>query len=324
MVPQGSPAGLSTSNRLRPLASSCCTACHSGADSRMEGRLERGWMWSPMLSVSQRCTGSCCSGLSSIKPCQRPRSHTSSQSPWSTSLAWETRIWLSSRNRPAASSTRNRRPAASLTFSSLRVCCRASIWRWLREAPSPNQPSSINQAPLSPPPRSSSTVPMPMASRERKRPQLLATSTPRRWLPLACHTRAFTIRPPSSGRPGSRLNRASTMLRVPSSETMAPSRGERWAAGWVAASRPAPSTRLTAGPAAATSRAPRAVLHSRSTLATPPSRNKVMLRTSTPWARATREWPNSCRSTETNSNIAVTKPRLQSTALLIGSLRVRL
>ena len=165
---------------------------------------------------------------------------------------------------------------------------------------------------------------MPMASRERKRPQLLATSTPRRWLPLACHTRAFTIRPPSRGKPGSRLNRASTMLRVPSSDTMAPSRGERWAAGWVAASRPKPSTRLTAGPAAATSRAPRAVLHSRSTLATPPSRNKVMLRTSTPWARATREWPNSCRSTETNSNIAVTSPRPQSTGALIGSLRVRL
>ena len=60
-----------------------------------------------------------------------------------------------------------------------------------------------------------------------------------------------------------------------------------------------------------------AVEHSRSTLATPPSRNRVMLRTFTPSLSATREWPSSWSSTETKSSRAVSKlksqelPRLQ-------------
>ena len=150
-----------------------------------------------------------------------------------------------------------------------------------------------------------------MAIRARKRPQPLATSTPRRWLPLICHTSAFTTKPPSRGRPGSRLNNPKIRLSPANSRTIAPSKGETWLALWMLASRPTPRAKLTAGPAMATARAPQGELHSRSTLATPPIKNRVMLLTFTPWARATSEWPSSCSSTDKNNSRAVIRPRPQ-------------
>jgi hypothetical protein len=71
------------------------------------------------------------------------------------------------------------------------------------------------------------------------------------------------------------------------------------------------STRLTNGPAAATRRAPIGVEHSRSTLATPPNRNRVMLRTFTPSCSATSEWPSSCSNTDANRSKAVNNPSNQ-------------
>ena len=44
---------------------------------------------------------------------------------------------------------------------------------------------------------------------------------------------------------------------------------------------------------------------------TPPSRNKVMPRTSMPWARATSECASSCRSTEPKSSREATRARPQ-------------
>ena len=128
---------------------------------------------------------------------------------------------------------------------------------------------------------------------------------------MTCHTRAFTTRPPSRGRPGRRLKRASSRLRNPSLVTISPSTADWWAAGCTAALSATASARLTSGPAKATARAPRAVGHSRSTLATPPSRNRVMLRTFTPWLRATRAWPISWSTTETNSSRAVARATSQ-------------
>ena len=134
-----------------------------------------------MRSLSQRCTGISLRVASSITPCQRPRSHTSSQSgrrPNRAGLADAAASRLTSRRVASASSTRKRRSAASFTCRVLRALCRVSSCCWLRTAPRPNQPSRISQAPLMPPPRSSSTVPRAMARRPEKRPQALATSTP--------------------------------------------------------------------------------------------------------------------------------------------------
>ena len=135
--------------------------------------------------------------------------------------------------------------------------------------------------------------------------------TPFSLLPLNCHTSALIICPPSRGRPGKRLNKANTKLSFANSSAIwaATCNGwGPWLRGWMLRNSNRASAKLTRGPAAATAKAPMGVGGSRSTLATPPSMKRVMLFTFTPSCWATREWPNSWSSTETNKSKAVQKP----------------
>ncbi len=81
-----------------------------------------------------------------------------------------------------------------------------------------------------------------------------------------------------------------------------------WLKGCTATANSKAKSALTAGPAAATSKAPIGVEGSRSTEATPPSMNRVMLRTFTPRRSDISEWPSSCNTTERNSSSAVRNP----------------
>jgi len=146
------------------------------------------------------------------------------------------------------------------------------------------------------------------SSGSREKGVRVATRTPFSRLPLDCHTKALRIWPPSRGSPGSRLNRARNAFRLARKKAIWPRAGKAWLSGCTPAASNTASRALTAGPAAATSRAPRGVGGSRSMVATPPSMNRVMLRTFTPTRWDTRAWPSSCSTTERNSSRAVIKP----------------
>ncbi len=72
-----------------------------------------------------------------------------------------------------------------------------------------------------------------------------------------------------------------------------------------------PSTRLVSGPTTAIVNSVRGFSGSSSRLLTPPKMKRVILPTFMPRAWATREWANSCSSTEIKRERAVTTPMTQ-------------
>src|SRR6266511_2655239 len=135
-----------------------------------------------------------------------------------------------------------------------------------------------------------------------------AISSPARPLPIHAVTRvanslrpvirqitALATRPPSSGKPGSRLKAASTRLARPSSATRSPGQPAiRWLASH---STPASPTDVS-GPAIAISASPPASTGSLTIRATPPNNSRLISRVATPSARATRAWASSWASTD--------------------------
>ena len=115
-------------------------------------------------------------------------------------------------------------------------------------------------------------------------PALAAQRTPVNRLPVAFQTSAFSTWPPSRGKPGIRLNTASTKL-------IRAKFKQRMVSGLVGANRPIADSKinrlkLTRGPAIATCIAPPGVLDSRSIAATPPNMNRVIEFTAMPCDRA--------------------------------------
>ena len=116
-------------------------------------------------------------------------------------------------------------------------------------------------------------------------------------LPVTFQMTARSIRPPSSGRPGSRLKTPTMMLATMSCLISAPV--TPYGATWDRPQPSAPSASDSAGPAPATANSRPGVGASRSISETPPSGYSRMRRTGRPKPRATIEWDSSCTSTET-------------------------
>ena len=135
------------------------------------------------------------------------------------------------------------------------------------------------------------------------RPACAATRVERSASPVTCQTAARSTRPPSSGRPGSRLKPATRPL---DSATIAASRyGSESSSNTGSAASPTPARiSETSGPMTATAYS-RAGVCGGSVISVTPARNvTVMLRTGRPKARATTQWPISCSSTETSISTA--------------------
>ena len=120
--------------------------------------------------------------------------------------------------------------------------------------------------------------------------------------PVSFHTPARRIRPPSSGRPGSRLNTPTTRFaRISwsiSTRGMPP--------GLNATSRPQPhpaSASEVSGPTTETANSRAGVCGSCSISENPPSGYSRIRRTARPKACATTQWLSSCTSTEAYSRM---------------------
>ena len=130
--------------------------------------------------------------------------------------------------------------------------------------------------------------------------------------------RDSSARPPSIGRPGSRLNRARTtfsqVAKEAATESTVPCAAIAPRAPVAAASRP-----LLAGPARETSTDPIAGIRSARYCVCPPHRVSAMWSTLAPKARATSAWASSWTSTERMRN----RPRPRATSALRPAERPR-
>ena len=142
--------------------------------------------------------------------------------------------------------------------------------------------------------------------------------------PVIFHAAARAIRPPSSGKAGTRLNTSSSTL----AETRKLSHSSNGPVASVRSSRaasqnpPAPSSAIdaseptttisnvTSGPAAATRNSWPGVEVSRLIFITPPKKKRSMPATSIPSRRAASAWPSSC------SRIEPKKPKAVRTATM--------
>ena len=118
------------------------------------------------------------------------------------------------------------------------------------------------------------------------------------------------ILPPSSGKPGIRLNNARAKLIKAKTWTIDFTGHVMNVNILIDVNKPN-NTMLTKGPAIATQNDSAGVLDSLSKLAKPPKINRVIDFTSIPWYRATKLCPNSWAKTEENNNNAVISPNIQ-------------
>ena len=121
--------------------------------------------------------------------------------------------------------------------------------------------------------------------------------------PLRFHNAARSTRPPSRGKPGSRLKAPRRTLTLPRYRRIARAVSGVLSVRPTARATP-PRIRLESGPAPAIRASLPGDRDSSSRLETPPSTNSVMLLTGMPWRLAISEWASSWMMTETKSSRA--------------------
>ena len=141
------------------------------------------------------------------------------------------------------------------------------------------------------------------------RPVQAAATVPIRSLPVSPHTRPSTTLPPSSGRPGTRLNKPTRRLAVevsdstdqPMRATMAPSTCAASPSPGSSANPTAAISRFTIGPTTDTTVDAHQRGFVRPKAVCPPAIESTIRSTGQPKARAAPAWASSCSSTETPS-----------------------
>ena len=136
-------------------------------------------------------------------------------------------------------------------------------------------------------------------------------------LPVSFQATARAIRPPSSGKAGSRLNTNSAVLISPSQAVSCSSAGPLapratgtadWNASAPATASPPPTqasttASVTSGPATATLNSVPGESASRSILASPPKNHRSIPTMPIPRRRAISAWPSSCITSEPKNSI---------------------
>ncbi len=165
-------------------------------------------------------------------------------------------------------------------------------------------------------PLSNASTPSPISTHEKTWPSRALKRVPRLRSPVSFQAIARAIRPPSSGKAGTRLKASRNTLTTASQPISATVGVE--STSWklavsttpencdptAAAARQATTiSAVTAGPAAATWNSSFGVCESRLSLATPPNSHRSMPAVSIPWRRAIRAWPSSCSSSEKKNSI---------------------
>ena len=127
---------------------------------------------------------------------------------------------------------------------------------------------------------------------------------------------ARAIRPPSSGKPGTRLNTnnpaltSASQLSSASTGVVSSASAKRFTlqSGWESSATPTAASTVissvTAGPAAAIRNSSPGDCESRESLASPPKTQRSMPSTSMPLRRATTAWPSSCRAIDKKNSSA--------------------
>ena len=159
-----------------------------------------------------------------------------------------------------------------------------------------------------------------MISHEISTPPPTAICVARRRLRVMPHTMARRMRPPSSGKPGSRLKSASTALILASQLATSLTARPKVPVGLncrvrkATAPKTAASARLVSGPASAIRNSSRARRGSALICAAPPKMNSVIRGTGTPCAFETRLCASSCASTDAKNSrlVASAKPQRSS------------
>ena len=133
------------------------------------------------------------------------------------------------------------------------------------------------------------------------RPAQAAAIVPVPGRPVSFQTPARSIRPPSSGSPGSRLNTPTSRLATISWSVSTRAMPVGWTTSMASQPRPA-RPRDSSGPAPETRNSLPGVCGSSSISEKPPSGYSRIRRTGRPKARATAQWLSSWTSTETYSS----------------------
>src|SRR5690554_4709205 len=191
------------------------------------------------------------------------------------------------------------------SFSPTVTACSSAIAALTRKNPISASHSPPNHCHSSAPP-----IPRTISANPKKRPARVAITAARARSPVAFHTAARSTRPPSSGAAGTRLNSASSTLiaaRYASVAVVRPSPTTTSETTEVTPNSP-PSTRLVAGPTAATARSAPGERGSPRSSATPPSSHNTIRSTLMPLAWATTAWDSSWTRTDATSSTAAVAP----------------
>ena len=261
---------------------------------------------------------------------------TAPSGPVTRAADWRWAMSTASANRSTVSVAGTRTGAGPITSRTRRPSSAERVSSRSRSAaavPVMNRPMTIVHRPPRSAPITSSSTPNPIRPKPMIRPRRAASSDARSRSRPKRQAIARTIRPPSSGAPGSRLNTASTRFTRAShaaasatsatpdpaapaatSDSAAPAATpEPATAGSAHAARPniPPSTRLTTGPDPAMRSSCPGVGASPSSLATPPSSHSVMPATRTPARWAKTACASSCASSEPKNRRATLMPAAQ-------------
>src|SRR5690606_2834031 len=191
------------------------------------------------------------------------------------------------------------------SFSPTVTACSSAIAALTRKNPMSASHSPPNQRHSSAPP-----IPRTISANPKKRPARAATTAARARSPVAFHTAARSTRPPSSGAAGTRLNSASSTLMNARYNSVAVTRPSPTTTSEITEVTPnsPPSTRLVAGPTAATARSAPGERGSPRSSATPPSSHNTIRSTLMPLAWATTAWDSSWTRTDATSSTAAVAP----------------
>ena len=191
--------------------------------------------------------------------------------------------------------SRSRRARTRMTSQEERAaCCK-------------KRPTRTSHTPPTRSPVSTRSAPSAISTSATPVPQRLATRVACSRCPLHHQSAARRMRPPSSGKPGTRLNTPTMRLmttRYPATAWNAAEPSSRRSSA-----RQSPAiAKLVSGPTMAINISARGVGGSASSCETPPNTCNVMPPTGTSWSSAARACESSCRKTDAKRSTAARAP----------------